>query len=298
MPLRISFKTSPQRVDWATLDATWRLAGEHAAEPGGWDGAWINDHLTDLDPAHPGPSLEAVAVLATLVHHVPGLRVGHAVLSNTFRHPVLVAKAATVLDHATGGRFVLGLGAGWFEGEHEPFGIPMPPIGERIDRLVSGVEVLTALFSPGAAAAPGITRDDPFYPLRGAVNAPPPLTPGGPPIFLGGQRPRGIALAARRAAGWLMPGTDAGDLSYFTDRRDAILRALEAEGRDPATFELAAQAHTGPSAGDRGRALAEARAMAGAGATELVIGVPAALGPAGLEAARRDVLGPLRAELG
>jgi len=108
--------------------------------------------------------------------------------------------AATTMDHLSGGRFVLGLGAGWFEGEHEPFGIPLPPIGERIDRLISCVEVLRALFSPEAAAAPGVTRPDPFYPLAGAVNAPPPLTPGGPPIFLGGQKPRGIALAARRAA--------------------------------------------------------------------------------------------------
>jgi alkanesulfonate monooxygenase SsuD/methylene tetrahydromethanopterin reductase-like flavin-dependent oxidoreductase (luciferase family) len=294
MPLRISFKTSPQRVDWPTLDATWRLAGEI----GGWDGAWLNDHLTDLDPESPGPSLEALTVLATLVHHVPGVRVGHGVLANTFRHPVLVAKAATVLDHATGGRFVLGLGAGWFEGEHAPFGIPLPPVGERIDRLISAVEVLQALFSPAAAAAPGVTRPDPFYPLAGAVNAPPPLTPGGPPIYLGGQKPRGIRLAAQRAAGWLLTGTEAGDLAYFCDRRDAILRALEAEGRDPATFEIVAQVHTGPTAADRSRALAEARAMVGAGATEVIVGIPAALGPAGLEAAHRDVLGPLRLELG
>ncbi len=202
------------------------------------------------------------------------------------------------MDHATGGRFVLGLGAGWFEGEHEPFGIPLPPIGERIDRLISAVEVIQALCSPEAAAAPGITRPDPFYPLNGAVCAPPPLTPGGPPVFLGGQKPRGIALAARRAAGWLMPGTDAGDLAYFTDRRDAILRALDAEGRDPAGFELVAQVHTGPSAADRSRVLAEARAMVAAGATEMVMGIPAALGPQGLEDAHRDVLQPLRAEFG
>ena len=298
MPLRISFKTSPQRVAWPTLDATWRLAGEHAAEPGGWDGAWLNDHLLGMDPGGAEPSLEAMTTLAALVHHVPGLRVGHGVLSNTFRHPVLLAKAATVLDHATGGNFVLGLGAGWYEREHEPFGIPLPPIGERIDRLVSAVEVITLLFAPGAAVAPGVTRPDPFYPLSGATNVPPPLTPGGPPIFLGGQKPRGIRLAAERAAGWLMPGTDAGDLAYLVDRRDAILRALEAAGRDPAGFEIVGQVHTGPAAADRARALREALAMAGAGTTEVVIGVPAGLGPAGLEAARREVLEPLRAELG
>ena len=296
MAVRFSFKTSPQRVDWATLDATWRLAGEQD----GWDGAWMNDHLTDMNPDVPGPSLEAIALMATLVHHVPGLRVGHAVLSNTFRHPVLLAKSATVLDHATGGggRFVVGLGAGWFEGEHEPFGIPLPPIGERIDRLISAVEVLRALFSPEAASPPGVTRDDPFYPLRSAVNAPGPLTPGGPPIFLGGQKPRGIRLAARRGAGWLLTGTEAGDSGYFAARRDEIRAALEAEGRDPDAFEFVAQVHTGPDAADRNRALNEARAMATAGATEIVIGVPAGLGPTGLEAAHRDVLRPLRLELG
>jgi len=290
MPRRISFKTSPQRVDWATLDATWALAGEL----GGFDGAWMNDHLTDMDPVSPGASYEALTLMATLVHRVPGLRVGHGVLSNTFRHPVLLAKAATVLDHATGGRFVLGLGAGWFEGEHEPFGIPLPPIGERIDRLISAVEVLRLLFSPEAAAAPGVTRPDPFYPLSGAVNAPAPLTPGGPPIFLGGQKPRGIALAARRAAGWLVTGTEAGDVPYFTGRRDAILRALEAEGRDPAGFEIVAQVHTGPDALSRGRALDQARALVAAGATEMIIGVPAGLGPRALEDAHREVLLPLR----
>jgi alkanesulfonate monooxygenase SsuD/methylene tetrahydromethanopterin reductase-like flavin-dependent oxidoreductase (luciferase family) len=294
MTLRISFKTSPQRADWATLDATWKLAGEL----GGFDGAWMNDHLVDIDPAGPGPSLEALTLLATLVHQVPGLRVGHAVLSNTFRHPVLVAKAATVMDHATGGRFVLGLGAGWFEDEHGPFGIPLPPIGERIDRLASAVEVLRLLFSPEAASSPGITRPDPFYPLAGAVNAPPPLTPGGPPLYLGGQKPRGIALAARRAAGWLLTGTEAGDVEYFSGKRALILAALEAEKRDPATFEIVGQVHTGGDADTRALAVDQARVLVAAGATEMVIGVPAGLGPRALEDAHRDVLGPLRAEFG
>jgi alkanesulfonate monooxygenase SsuD/methylene tetrahydromethanopterin reductase-like flavin-dependent oxidoreductase (luciferase family) len=193
---------------------------------------------------------------------------------------------------------VLGLGAGWFEGEHEPFGIPLPPIGERIDRLISSVEVLKLLFSPEAGSPPGVTRDDAFYPLHNAVNAPGPLTPGGPPIFLGGQKPRGIRLAARRAAGWLLTGTEAGDVGYFAGKRDEIRAALEAEGRNPDAFELVGQVHTGPDAADRTRALGEARAMIGAGATEIVIGVPAGLGPTALEAAHRDVLGPLRREHG
>ena len=295
MPLRISFKTSPQRVDWATLDATWRLAGEL----GGWDGAWMNDHLTDMDPDVPGPSLEALTLLATLVHHVPGVRVGHAVLSNTFRHPVLLAKAATVMDHATGGRFVLGLGAGWFEGEHEPFGIPLPPIGERIDRLISAVEVLRRCSRPRPRRRPASRAPTRSTRCAGAVNAPPPLTPGGPPIFLGGQKPRGIALAARRAAGWLLHGhggrrrrrtsPTVATRSCGRSRRRAVTRPRSS------SWARCTPAPTRP----RGRRRSsQARAMVAAGATEMVVGIPAALGPRGLEDAHRDVLGPLRAEFG
>ena len=296
MTLRISFKTSPQGVSWPVLDATWRHAGELSADGGAtaFDGGWMNDHITDMDPITPGPSFEAMTLLAALVHHVPGMRVGHAVLSNTFRHPVIVAKAATVLDHVTRGNFVLGLGAGWFEEEHGPFGIELPPIGERISRLVSAVDTIQALFGPDAAALPGVTRDDPYYPLRGATNLPAPLTPGGPPLFLGGQGPRGIRLAARAAQGWLLPGTEAGDDDYFRSKRDLIVGALEGAGRDPATFELVGQVFTGTDAAGRARALVQARRIVAAGATEIVLGMPASLGPAGLDDIHRDLLLPLR----
>jgi len=294
MTVRIGFKTSPQDVDWATLDATWARAGEL----GVFDSGWLNDHLTNMDAARPGPSLEALTLMATLVHHVPGAMVGHAVLSNTFRHPVLLAKAATVLDHATGGHFVLGLGAGWFEGEHEPFGLTLPPIRERIDRLVSAVAVLEALFSPAAAAPEGVTRPDPFHPLAGATNLPPPLTPGGPPLYLGGQGPRGIHLAARSAAGWLQPGNRAGDVEYFREKRDALVAAMEAIGRDTTGFDMVAQVTTNGSPGSRTDALAATRALIEAGATHVILGVPSALGPAGLDGVARDVAEPLRAEFG
>src|ERR1700741_1625594 len=175
----IGFKTSPQSVDWATLDATGARAGELEV----FDSGWMNDHLTDPSLERGGASLEALTALATLVHRVPGLTVGHGVLSNTFRHPVVLAKAATALDQATSGRFVLGLGAGWHEGEHEPFGIPLPEIKERFDRFESAVHVLKALFSGEAATDRGVSRPDRFYPLDGATNLPPPLTPGGPPIW-------------------------------------------------------------------------------------------------------------------
>jgi len=297
--LRIGFKTSPQNVDWATVDAIWRRTGELNEDPATrWDSGWLNDHLTDMSTDDPGSSLEALTLLATLIHHVPEMTVGHAVLSNTFRNPVLVAKAATVLDHATHGRFVLGLGAGWFEGEHEPFGIDLPPIGPRIDRLVSAVDTINALFTEEAAGPPGVTRDDPFYPLKGAINAPPPLTAGGPPIYLGGQKSRGIALAARTAAGWILPGTHAGNIPYFAEKRDAVVASLESAGRDPATFDIVGQVMSGPDPSTRHEAVTAARGLGAAGATHIVFGMPPSLGPAGLEALVADCLRPLREAAG
>jgi alkanesulfonate monooxygenase SsuD/methylene tetrahydromethanopterin reductase-like flavin-dependent oxidoreductase (luciferase family) len=226
------------------------------------------------------------------------LHVGHGVLSNTFRHPVLLAKAAVVLDHATRGRFLLGLGAGWFEGEHEPFGLYLPPIGPRIDRLVAAVDTLRALFSAEAATSPGVTRPDPFYPLTGAVNAPPPFTPGGPRLYLGGQGSRGIRLAARTASGWLQPGINAGDVGYFAGKRDELAAALETEGRDPLDFDFAAQVATGRTAADRRAAVEAGVGMVGAGASHLILGIPAGLGPDGLDDVARDCLAPLRERFG
>ncbi|HEU4919255.1 MAG TPA: LLM class flavin-dependent oxidoreductase, partial [Candidatus Limnocylindrales bacterium] len=156
-PLSIGFKTSPQNVDWPTLDATWARAGELGA----FDAGWMNDHITDPALERGGSSWESLTAMAALAHHVPGLTIGHGVLSNTFRHPVVLAKQATLLDHVTGGRFVLGLGAGWHEGEHRPFGIPLPDMPERFDRFESAVHVLRALFSDEATREPGVSRPDP-----------------------------------------------------------------------------------------------------------------------------------------
>jgi alkanesulfonate monooxygenase SsuD/methylene tetrahydromethanopterin reductase-like flavin-dependent oxidoreductase (luciferase family) len=292
----IGIKTSPQAVDWTTLDGAWARIGEHEV----FDSVWMNDHIIDASGDRGGASFEAITAMAALAHHVPGKLLGHGVLSNTFRHPVMLAKQATILDHVTGGRFVLGFGAGWHPGEHLPFGIPMPDMPERFDRFESAVHVLRALFSEEAGTEAGITRPDPFYPLDGATNLPGPLTPGGPPIWLGGQRKRGIALAARVAQGWYLPavipheGAKPSDLDYFSDRRSALLAAMAEIGRDPAGFEFVAQVPTGGSAASRATSLDLARDAVRRGATHVVLGMPPALGAAGVDAVADDVAIPLR----
>jgi len=287
--LTVGFKTTPNDVTWRTLDEIWHAAGEEPIFTAGW----MADHLTDGRLERGGQSWEAFTLMAALAHRVPGKWLGHGVLANTFRHPALVAKQATVMDQVTGGRFIVGLGAGWHEGEHNAFGILLPPIGERIDRLSSAVAVLRALFSPDARTEPGVTLDDPFYPLRGAVNDPPPVNPSGPPIWLGGQKRRGIALAARAASGWLMPGNRAGEIPYLVEKRDAMLHEVEAIGRDPAGFTFAAQVSCGASAADRRTALETARAFVEAGAQHVILGFTPVLGPDVLRDIAREVAEPL-----
>lgn len=287
--LSIGFKTTPVDVSWQTLDETWAAAGELEVLSAGW----MADHLTDASRSRGGQAWEAFTLMAALAHRVPGKWLGHVVLSNTFRHPAVVAKQATVMDHVTGGRFIVGLGAGWHEGEHDAFGIPLPPIGERISRLESAVDVLRALFSTASRSEPGVDLDDPFYPLHEAVNDPAPVRPEGPPIWLGGQKRRGIALAARAANGWLLPGNRAGDSAYLVERRDEMLRALEHAGRDPSGFTFGGQVACGTTAKDRREALAAARAMVDAGAQHIILALVPRLGPDGLLAAIREVAEPL-----
>ena len=267
----------------------WAAAGELDV----FDAGWMSDHLTDAGRERGGAAFEAATTAAALAHRLPGRWLGVAVFAATFRHPAVLANSAMVIDNVTGGRFILGLGAGWHAGEHAAYGIPLPAPKERFDRFESYVEVLKALFSDEARGLPGVTRPDPYFPLDRATLEPGPLRPTGPPLWLGGQRRRGIELAVRYADGWPMPGNRAGDVAYFADRHDTISRALEAGGRDAAQFTFAAQVACGNTAGERREALETSRRMRAAGANHLILSVPAGAGPASLHAMAEEVASPL-----
>lgn len=272
-------------IDWPRLDATWALAGELPV----FDAGWLSDHLSDAGRPRGGPAFEAFTTAAALAHRVPGRWIGIAVVSATFRHPAVVAKAATVLDNVTEGRFILGMGAGWHQGEHDAYGIDLPPLPERFDRFEASVRAVRALFSEAAATDDGVTLDDPIHPLRGATNFPPPVRRGGPQLWLGGQKPRGMAMAARWADGWPMPGNRPGDVDYFVDRRDALRRALFEAGRDPDTFSFAGQVLCDVDAAGLRSARETALAFRRAGATHVILGIRAADAPDGLRVLAREV---------
>ena len=175
----------------------------------------------------------------------------------------------------------------------------MPPMPERFDRFESAVHVLRALWSeaaPRRPASPGPTRSTRSHE---ATNEPPPLTPGGPPLWLGGQKRRGIALAAAVADGWALPAVVALG-SAVRPRRTSARSAMRSWprstriGRDPATFEISAQVPTGTTAEDRDWALDQAREAVERGATHVILGMPARARAAGVDAVAREVAVPLR----
>jgi len=299
--MKIGFKTAPQRVDWATLEAIWRLAGAMDV----FDSAWTFDHLYPVDGD--GPCFEGWTTLALLAHHVPHKQIGHLVLANPYRHPALLAKMATAMDHATQGRFVLGLGAGWHEPETSAYGIRLDPIAVRLRVLEAALQVIRALFSADAGAWPmaggqpsgevgGMTLDAPPYRLTHARNDPPPLSPGGPPIWLGTQGERtGMRLVATYADGWNFSG---GTVAEFAHKLEALDRACETAGRDRATVEVSVQRRGGSNAEERQAALEYGRAVAGEGCDHLVLYLDPRDGPDGLRLLADEVARPLCDEFG
>ncbi len=202
------------------------------AERLGWDGAWFADHFMPNTTDRSGPILECFATLSALAGVVGRLRLGSLVAGNTYRHPAVLANAAATLDHVSGGRAVLGLGAGWQENEHAAYGIAFPRLGERMDRLEEACAVLQALRDRPRTTFHGkhYTLDD--APMEPKPSGPLPLLVGG-----GGER-RTIPIAARYADEWNVWG----DPERF-GRKSAVLdRACETLDRDPGTVARSAQA--------------------------------------------------------
>lgn len=155
-----------------------------AAERAGWDSLWIDDHLLADEGDPTDPKFEGWTTLSALAVLTERVRLGLLVGANTFRNPGLTAKLATTLDHLSGGRAVLGLGGGWFEQEHEMFGLDFGAgFGERLDRLHEAVGLIRRLLDGET-----VTHHGPFYAMRDALCAPPPIQ-ARLPILIGGSGP-------------------------------------------------------------------------------------------------------------
>ncbi len=225
--LRIGAAFWLQRTDWPSL----RRAIE-AAEASGFDDLWVDDHLLSDEGDPRDPKLESFTVLGATAALTRRVRLGHLVAANTFRHPVLVAKMIATIDHISGGRAILGLGAGWFELEHSTYGLDFGRSpGERIERLGEAVAIVRRLLSGERFDHRGR-----FYELRDASIAPVPLQTR-LPILIGGSGPRRtLPLVAREADLWNAYGTP----EAIAAAGARLIEACRAIGRDPATIEWTA----------------------------------------------------------
>ena len=197
-----------------------------AAEETGFDSVWVMDHFYQL-PALGGPErpmLEAYTLLGALGARTERVRLGALVGGVTYRNPALVAKEATTLDVITKGRAILGLGAAWFDVEHDGLGFEFPKAGERIDRLEEAVQICKAMFTEEVASF-----DGKYYRIREARNVPRPVTPGGPPVMIGGGgEQRTLRVVARHADMWNFIG----DPQTYAAKLDTLRRHCDEAGRD------------------------------------------------------------------
>jgi F420-dependent oxidoreductase-like protein len=206
------------------------------AEQTGWDAVYVADHFmpnAGIGLPADTPTLECGTLVAALCGLVPRVRVGSLVYGNTYRHPAVLANHAATADHVSGGRFVLGVGAGWQANEHEQYGIPLPAVRERLDRFEEALQVLHGLLEQSRT-----TFDGRYYQLRDAVCEPKPVQRPMPILVGGGGERRMLRIVARYADAWNTWGRP----DTIAHKSGVLDRYCAEVGRDPATIARSAQA--------------------------------------------------------
>lgn len=217
---------------WAPRDG-WARTLELAAQADalGFESLWVFDHFHTVPQPTDEMTLESFAVLAALAAVTDRVRLGHMVVCTGFRNPALTAKASSTIDVISGGRFELGIGAGWKEEEWRAYGYGFPSLAERMATFGEHLAIIEAMFAPGRATVEGRIAS-----VRGAINEPRGLQQPRIPIIVGGN-------GRERTAGYAVRFAD--ELNYvFLEPDDIAARMVdvrarcEREDRDPATLRF------------------------------------------------------------
>ncbi len=230
--MRLRVFTEPQQG--ASYDDL--LAVALLAEERGFDAFFRSDHyLAFGGDGLPGPT-DAWVTLAALARDTSTIRLGTLVTSATFRLPGPLAIAVAQVDAMSGGRVELGLGAGWFDGEHEAYGIPFPPLGERFERLEEQLAVVTGLWETPLGER--FAFEGRHYRLAGSPALPKPVQTPRPPVIVGGGGARRTPrLAARYADEFNMPFSS---VAATGEQFARVRAAAGSAGRDPGSLRLSA----------------------------------------------------------
>jgi F420-dependent oxidoreductase-like protein len=205
---------------------------QHIAQAG-WSGIWVADHFMPNREDNLGPTQEVWTVLAALAASIPNVRLGSLVTGNTYRHPAVLAKQVAQVDIVSGGRAVLGLGAGWQENEHTAYSIPFYTVPQRLSMLEESVQIIRSLFDNERT-----DFDGKHYQIKNATLAPKPVQPRLPILIGGGGEKVTLRIAARYADEWNVWGNP----EVLTQKGAILEQHCAAANRDPAQIKRSAQA--------------------------------------------------------
>jgi len=224
----IEFSVSVEGLCGLTWHSWKRLV--EAVEPWGFAGLYCSDHFTMPDTSELA-SLEMIVALTYLADHTQRVRFGPMVAPFSFRDPVMLTRQAAALDDLSGGRMILGVGAGWMEYEHQMFGYNLGDMAMRMARFAEALEVTTRLLQ----SSEPVSYEGRFYQLRDAMLYPRPHRPGGPPLLVGGKGPRRtLPLVARYANVWNATRLTPQQFHALSAKLDELVLAA---GREPGSIK-------------------------------------------------------------
>lgn len=254
--LRVGLKLIPEFTSLEQLRSIWRIADEM-----GFAHCWAYDHVLPVKGEREGPVFDGWSLLGAMAQATSRVRIGVLVTGNSYRHPGLLAKMATTVDHLSDGRLEFAIGAGWAEYEHQMLGLEYGTTGQRLDRLGEAVQMLKLLWTEDVAGFDGR-----HYRLEGAIANPKPVQQPHPPIWIGGRGERKtLRLVARYANVWNVSAREAAEDIRLSRVLDEHCAAVD---RDPAEIRRTVQLYY---AGDTDDFLRTAEPYVGAGFTEIIV---------------------------
>jgi F420-dependent oxidoreductase-like protein len=281
LPVRFGLKHSGQDCTIEQLRAVWQTA-----EQAGFDHLWAFDHLAAIGQGGPQrPVFEGWSLLAAMAAATSRLRIGLMVTANTYRHPGLLAKIATTVDHLSGGRLEFGIGAGWNQLEHRMLGIE--GLEQRVGRLSESLQVMRALWTQERASFSGR-----YYSLNDALHSPKPLQKPHPPIWIGAGGEQMLRLAARHADVWNPSGAAGSSVPKAVQMSAELDERCAQIGRDPATLKRSVQISWDGQ--DAGRCVQQVSRWVDSGFREVILLVSGPEAPARAESAGARLLPELR----